>query len=389
MSGRLRELPSYRRLPFRVTGGRGPWLQTDRGPVLDLYGGHCVNTLGLGDPGVGAALARQWEELSFVSNALEHGGRATLLAALEPSLPPGAWQVFATNSGAEANENLLKAAVAATGRPAVAVFDGAFHGRTAGVACLSSRAGAVTPRSPWGVRRLPFGEAAAVAELDEEVACVLLEPIQSLAGVREAPRDFLEALREACDRSGAWLLFDEVQTGNGRLGASWAAQALGVVPDAFATAKGVAGGLPLGLSFFREPAASAFDPGLLGSTFGGAPLALAAAAEVARRVHRPAFLEAVRSLSARLQELLAGLPGVRALRGRGLLLGVELEPPLRAPVLRDALLEAGVLAGTTWDPAVLRLMPPLDLPGEALEPLERAWTAAVSALSSAPPAPIR
>jgi acetylornithine/N-succinyldiaminopimelate aminotransferase len=361
----LHEIDVYPRLPVPVRSARGCELElADGRTVLDLYGGHCVNTLGAGDAGLERVIARQWRTLSFATNLLDHGPRTEFLTALAPTLPARAdgeaWSVFCSNSGAEANENALKLALDATGRSVVVAFAGAFHGRTAAAAAVTDGKKAF-PRAPFDVRRVAFGDVtAARAAIDSDVAAVILEPIQSLAGVVEPPAGFLEALRAACDATGAVLVYDEVQTGSGRLGTSWAAQHFGVVPDVITTAKGAAGGLPIGLTLARERCVRHAKHGTLGSTFGGGPLVLAAAAEVARRTSAPAFLANVRASSAALHA--AALRGpVRAVRGAGLLLGLELEPGFAAASVRDALLARGVLVGTSNDPRVLRLSPPLVL----------------------------
>lgn len=374
----LRELDVYPRLPQGVASATGCELRLDGGrEVLDLYGGHCVNTLGAGDAGLEAVLVAQWRALSFATNLVEHGPRAGFLAAAAPTLPPvpgEGWRVFCSNSGAEANENALKIALEGTGRGVVVAFGGAFHGRTAAAAAVSDvKPGAL--RAPFEVRRVPFGDAAAArAAIDRDVGAVILEPIQSLAGVVEPPEGFLASLRTACDTSGARLVFDEVQTGNGRLGAPWASQHFGVVPDLFTTAKGAAGGLPIGLTFARTEHVGHVRRGALGSTFGGGPLVLAAAAEVARRVAAPGFLENVRRASAALRAAALRGPVVQV-RGAGLLLGLVLAPGLSAPSVRDALLARGVLVGTSDDPRVLRLSPPLVLRPESAERLGRALEA--------------
>ena len=366
----LGEIDVYPRLALPVRSARACELVLEDGrSVLDLYGGHCVNTLGAGDRGLERVLAKQWRKLSFATNLLDHEARAEFLRALAPTLPPLAggetWRVFCSNSGAEANENALKLALDATRRGVVLTFGGAFHGRTAAAAAVTDGKKAF-PRGPFEVRRVPFGDtAAACAAIDGEVAAVILEPIQSLAGVVDPPRGFLEALREACERAGAALVFDEVQTGNGRLGSFWAGQHFGVVPDVFTTAKGAAGGLPIGLTVARERWQRHAQHGTLGSTFGGGPLVLAAAAEVARRVAAPGFLANVRASSAALVAAARRGPVV-AVRGAGLLLGLVLEPGLPAATVRDTLLERGVLVGTSNDPRVLRLSPALTiLPGHA------------------------
>ncbi len=352
----LAEFPAYKRLPLDVAGAQGcEILLRDGSRLLDLYGGHCVNTLGAGDPALGAVIARQWERLSFATNLLDHEPRRQFLAAFEQNLPAGSWQVFCSNSGAEANENALKLALKATGRQRVVAFRGAFHGRTAG-------AGAVTDGKQWcdppfEVARAAWGS---VAEVDDRTAAVILEPIQSLAGVVDPPAGFLAALRAACDAHGALLIYDEVQTGSGRLGAPWAGQHYGVLPDLFTTAKGAGGGLPVGLTVARADAISQVPGNALGSTFGGGPLVLAAAAHVAQRIAAPGFLANVRATSAVLAQS-AGAGPVLRVRGAGLLLGLELQPGVSAARLRDALLGRGILAGTCDDPQVLRLCPPLTL----------------------------
>ena len=354
----LAEFPAYRRLALRPESADGCRLRPASGKeVLDLYGGHCVNTLGAGDPELGAALAAQWRQLSFVTNLLEHGPRAAFLESFAAILPHGGWQVFCSNSGAEANENALKMALLATRRRRIVCFEGAFHGRTAAAAAVSDADSTPFPAAPFEVQRLPFGSCDGI---DERCAAVILEPIQSLAGVIVPPPGFLEALREACHRSGALLIFDEVQTGVGRLGSFWASQHFGVRPDLFTAAKGVASGLPIGITLVREEIAGRVPPGALGSTFGGGPLVLAAAAKVAQRLAAPGFLEGVRAASRVLQGA-ASVGPVRSVRGSGLLLGLVVRAPLTATQVRDALLAGGILTGTSRDAQVLRLTPPLTL----------------------------
>ena len=369
----LAEIDVYPRLPVPVRSAKGCELVLGDGrSVLDLYGGHCVNTLGAGDAGLERVIQRQWKRLSFATNLLDHAPRREFLTALAPTLPMRAdgepWRVFCSNSGAEANENALKLALDATERAVVVAFTGAFHGRTAGAAAVTDGKQAF-PKTPFEVRRVAFGDiAAARAAIDTSVAAVILEPIQSLAGVVDPPSGFLEALRAACERVGAALVFDEVQTGNGRLGSFWAAQHFGVVPDLFTTAKGAAGGLPIGLTIARERFTRHAQHGTLGSTFGGGPLVLAAAAEVARRVAASGFLTHVRVASSALRAAAERGP-VASVRGAGLLLGLVLDEGLAAADVRDALLERGVLVGTSNDPRVLRLSPPLTLQPEQAERL--------------------
>lgn len=373
----LTEIDVYPRLPLPVRSAKGGELELEGGAkVLDLYGGHCVNTLGAGDSGLERVIARQWRKLSFATNLLDHAPRREFLSALAPTLPTRAdgedWSVFCSNSGAEANENALKLALDATQRSAVVAFGGAFHGRTAAAAAVTDGKKAF-PRTPFEVRRVAFGDgAAARLAIDEHVAAVILEPIQSLAGVIDPPAGFLAALRAACDQVGAALIYDEVQTGNGRLGSFWAAQHFGVLPDLITTAKGAAGGLPIGLTIARERFTQHAQHGTLGSTFGGGPLVLAAAAEVARRIAAPGFLANVRAASEALRAAAQHGP-VKNVRGAGLLLGLELEDGVPAASVRDALLARGVLVGTSNDPRVLRLSPPLTFQPAQAERLAHAF----------------
>jgi acetylornithine/succinyldiaminopimelate/putrescine aminotransferase len=362
----LTEWPAYKRIAIDVVSAQGSELTLRDGRrVLDLYGGHCVNTMGAGDAALGDALQQQWRRWSFATNLLDHAPRRDFLEAFEKLLPAGDWSVFVTNSGAEANENALKAALALTARRKVVCFSGAFHGRTAGAALISDTKRAAYPAAPFEVVRVAWNDIpGARAAIDASVGAVILEPIQSLAGVQEPAKGFLSTLRECCDRSGALMIFDEVQTGNGRLGSTWASTHFGVLPDLFTTAKGAAGGYPIGLTIARAKLAAATPEGLMGTTFGGGPLALTAAAHIARCIVAPGFLEHVQRLSAAFKSTCARGPVV-SIRGEGLLLGLVLHSGFKAAAVRDALLAEGVLVGTCDDPSVLRLSPALNLPAEA------------------------
>ena len=372
----LNEWPAYKRIAIDVVSAHGSELVTRDGRiVLDLYGGHCVNTLGAGDVQLGSVLQQQWKNWSFATNLLDHAPRREFLKAFEALLPCGDWSVFVTNSGAEANENALKASLAITGRSKVVSFSGAFHGRTAAAARVSDTKRLAFPASPFEAVRIAWNDLpAAERAIDSSVGAVILEPIQSLAGVQEPAPGFLAGLRARCDASGALLIFDEVQTGNGRLGTFWASQHFNVMPDMFTTAKGAAGGFPIGLSVARADHAAATPEGLMGTTFGGGPLALAAASEVSRRIAAPGFLEHVRQLSAAFRSSCVRGP-VASIRGEGLLLGLVLQPSFKAAAVRDALLAQGVLVGTCDDPNVLRLSPALNLPSDAPKRLAAALDA--------------
>ncbi|RMG47490.1 MAG: aminotransferase class III-fold pyridoxal phosphate-dependent enzyme [Acidobacteria bacterium] len=381
----LSELPVYERLDFRPVRGRGCYLWDAAGRrVLDLYAGHAVALTGHAHPRVATAVAEQAERLLFYSNALPLEPREHLLERLARLAPPELGHLFLVNSGAEANEQALALARRATGRERVVVIEGGFHGRT-----LATLACAGTPRHRELARRAgggalaaltdvcPFGDTRALESLvTDRTAAVLAEPVQGLAGARPLPTEFLCRARELCDAAGAVLVFDEVQSGCGRTGAFTAAQRLGIRPDAITLAKGIASGLPLGVLLVSDRLAEGIGKGDLGSTFGGGPVPCAAAAATLAVLEEERLAERAREIGALIAGAAARLPGVREVRGAGLLLGLVLDRPA-AQVQRE-LLAQGVLAGTSADPSVLRLLPPLVAgegeAGEFLAALERVLT---------------
>ncbi len=345
--------------PFR---GEGVHLVTDRGErVLDFYGGHAVALLGYGHPALIAALDRQARALFFQSNIVPLDVRDRAAEALVRFGPPGLSRAFFVNSGAEANENALRIAFHATGRPRAVAVEGAFHGRTAA-------AGAVTagherwygfPAEPFAVTWVPFDDAAALDRaVTDEVAAVILEPVQGVAGARALSRAFLDTARAAADATGALLIFDEVQCGMGRTGHPFAAQAHGILPDVLTTAKGLGGGFPVGAVLVGETLAAGIGKGDLGTTFGGGPLAMALVEAVIATIETDGLLANVRRLSARLRsECLTG--PVTAVQGMGFLLGLRTVPSAKDVLAR--LRGKGILAGGSADPHVVRLLPPLIL----------------------------
>ncbi len=363
------ELPTYTRWPVALVRGEGSTVWDTSGKsYLDLYGGHAVAATGHCHPEVVRAIREQAGELLFYSNVVAIPVRARAAEAIAAQAPPPLSKVFFVNSGTEANENAMRLARRFTGRQDILSFDGGFHGRTADAI---SATGLVKyrelgrPNVP-GHRFAPFGDlAAAEAALDEHVAAILLEPIQSMAGVITAPASYFQGLRTLCDERGARLIYDEVQTGFGRTGTFFFAGRHGVVPDLVALAKGIGSGFPMGAVLVSEQIAATVKPEDYGTTFGGGPLACAAAEATVRVILEEGLLGNVRAGSQRLRQGLAGLAGVRQVRGEGFLLGVALEKPAR-PV-RAALLERGFLVGGSDLPDVLRLLPPLVLAEEEID----------------------
>ena len=368
-AARSSELPTYTRWPITLVRGAASTVwDADGKSYLDLYGGHAVAATGHAHPEVARAIAEQAGTLLFYSNIVAVPVRTKAADAIAAQAPAPLSKVFFVNSGTEANENAMRLARRATGRTDVVSMHGGFHGRTAdaiSAAGLEKYRKLGEPNVP-GHRLVPFGDlAAAEASVDERVAAVLVEPIQSLAGVATAPAEYFQGLRRLCDATGARLIFDEVQTGFGRTGTFFWSGRHGVVPDLVTLAKGIASGVPMGAVLVSEEIAAGVKPEDYGTTFGGGPLACAAAEATARIILEDRLLENVRRGSARLVEGLSKLPGVREVRGEGFLLGIVLDRPGK-PV-REALLSRGFLVGGSDLPDVLRLLPPLVLTAEEIE----------------------
>ena len=353
----------YAQFPFEVVSGDGAYLNlADGRRLLDLYGGHAVCALGYGHPRLMQAIRRQAGELLFASNAVALRVRARAADKLAQFAPPGLDRVFFVNSGAEANENALRLACKLTARSRVVALEHGFHGRTAA-------AGAVTwgarerwygfPNAPFDVAFAPRDNAAAAAShVDRETAAVILEPIQGLAGAYALSDDFLRAVREACDRQGALLIADEVQCGMGRSGLPFAISHSGVAPDMITAAKSLGAGVPCAALLMREECAAQLGGGDLGTTFGGGPLACAAIEAVLDAMVEEQLPAQAAERERQIRATCVAGP-VTEIEGRGLLLGLKCAGGARQ--VRDDLLAADILAGTSALPQWLRLMPPLNL----------------------------
>ncbi|MER3429120.1 MAG: aspartate aminotransferase family protein [Pyrinomonas sp.] len=369
----LFQVVTYQKFPLTVVRGRGAWVETTDGQrFLDLYGGHAVAATGHCHPHVVAALKEQAERLLFYSNVVYSDVRAQAAEKLVQIAPRPLAKVFFCNSGTEANENAMRMARLATGRERIITFTGSFHGRTAdaiSATFLGKYRDLGRPNVP-GHLCAEFGSIESVERLaDEKVAAILIEPIQSMAGVRMAEPEFYEKLRALCDERGIALIFDEVQTGVGRTGTWFFAgseAAGGVVPDILTLAKALGSGVPVGACLASERIASAIRLNDLGTTFGGGMLAMAAVVATLEAIERDALMENVRRVEAHLRRRLADFSEVKGVRGRGFLLGVEFVSDV-AGRLQKRLLEAHIITGTSSDPRVLRLLPPLCLSESEVE----------------------
>lgn len=354
-------LPAFKHLPIEPVRGDGMHLITRDGRrILDFYGGHAVALLGYGHPRLLEALNRQAETLFFQSNLVPLEVRAQAAERLARFGPPELGRAFFVNSGAEANENALRLAFSRTGRAKVLAIEGSFHGRTAGAAAVTWGAASWYgfPRTPFDVEFLPHGDIEALerALAQGDVAALIAEPIQGMAGAVELGVSYLKAARELTRKHGTWLILDEVQCGMGRSGQPFAAQLYGVTPEVLTTAKGLAGGLPAGALLTSPEISATIQPGELGTTFGGGPLACALISAVIASIESELLLPRVRLLSARIRELCQTGPVVDV-QGAGFLLGLRTTRP--AGAIQKELLAKGILVGTSADPHVVRLLPPL------------------------------
>ncbi len=359
----LWQVPTYAKIPVVLVEGEGSTVVDAEGRrYLDLYGGHAVALVGHRPPRLLGALEAQARRLVFYSNLVYSDVRARAVHLLANLAPEGLRRVFLCNSGAEANETALKIARKHTGRPKVVSMREGFHGRTLGALGATGLASYRDPAYPLppGHVFVPYGDVDALEDaVTDEVAAVLLEPIPSMGGVRVAPDAWFAALRRVCDRTGALLVFDEVQTGFGRTGTLFFGEGVGVRPDLITGAKGVAGGFPAGVVFVREDLAARIRVGEQGTTFGGGPLAAAAIAAVATTIVVDRLPEAAGRVGGLLAGRLREVHGVVAVQGKGLLLGVDLDRPARPVVER--LRASGFLVGGSGRPEQIRLLPPLVL----------------------------
>jgi predicted acetylornithine/succinylornithine family transaminase len=355
------QLNTYAKLPVVAVRGEGIMLYDAEGRAYhDFYCGHAVTLLGHCPPRAVAAIQEQAARLIFYSNMVYNDVRAAYAERLVGVAPEGYGQVFFCNSGAEANETALKLARKFTGRPTIVAMEGAFHGRTMGALTMTDnpkyKAG-YEPLLP-GVEFVPFADLEALAgAMNESVAAVILEPVQSIAGVRMAGAAYYRGLRELCDRWGSLLVFDEIQTGLGRTGTLWAGEHWDVVPDIITLAKAIASGVPMGATLVSSRIAETVHIDEHGSTFGGGPLACAAAAATLDTILDDNLAAHAAAMGNLLKEKLGWLPHVKGVRGMGLLLGLVLDVP--AKIVQTAALEQGIILGTSGDPNVLRVMPPM------------------------------
>jgi acetylornithine/N-succinyldiaminopimelate aminotransferase len=364
---------TYRRGEVDFVRGEGALLwDADGKEYLDFLAGISVCSLGHCHPAVVAAVQEQAGQLMHVSNLFYTEPMARLAERLSQSSLGG--RVFFANSGTEANECAIKVARKHAHRrgisgPEIVSFEGDFHGRSYGALAATPNLARNEALGPMltGFRAVSRNDAGALREaVGERTAAVLIEPIQGEAGIQPISDEALLAARQACDEVGALLILDEIQTGMGRTGSLWAYEQTPVRPDVLTSAKALGGGMPIGACITGPAAADVLEPGDHGSTFAGGPVATAAALAVLDVVDDPALLRRVRELGAELRQGLEGLDGVAATRGRGLMVGVALEPGIDAPAVAADLLQRGLVVNVPA-PSTLRLLPPLLVESSQIE----------------------
>ena len=348
--------------------GKGCVLKDDQGKsYLDFLAGIATNVLGHGHPAVIKAVTKQVSTLAHVSNFFAHPQGLRLASRLQEMTGDSQARIFFCNSGAEANEAALKIS-RRTGRSRIVATQGSFHGRTMGALSMTGQPSKREPFAPLlkGIAHVPYGDLSAMSRaVSKKTAMIIVEPIMGEAGVITPEDGYLAGLREICDRVGALLVFDCVQTGIGRTGQWFGFEHEKVQPDVVTLAKGLGGGLPLGATIAYGRAAQLLQPGDHGTTFGGNPIACAAANAVLDVIESKKLMQSAKVFEKKIKKSLSGLPAVTQVRGRGLLLGIELTTPI-AKQVAAAMLDAGVIVNAANDQTV-RIAPPLIVTAPQIE----------------------
>lgn len=354
----------YPLLPVEPTSASGCTVTaTDGNKYLDLYGGHAVISVGHSHPLYVKRLSEQLSRIGFYSNAVRNPLQDELAEKLGQLSGYGDYSLFLCNSGAEANENALKLASFHNGRKKIIAFTGSFHGRTsAAVAATNDLSINAKLNLQHEIVFLPMNDIEAMEKnIDETCCAVIVEGIQGVAGIVEAENAFLLALREKCTASGTILILDEIQSGCGRTGDYFAHEASGIKADIVTLAKGIGNGFPMG-AVFIGPQFEA-KHGLLGTTFGGNYLACTAAIAVIDILETESLMANAKLVGSFMLRQLKKIPGVKSVRGRGLMIGIELEENC-APVRKRLLEEYRIFTGSSSCKKTMRLLPPLSLSSE-------------------------
>ena len=355
--------------PIAITKALGSHVWDDKGnEYLDMYGGHAVISIGHTHPHWVKRIETQLHAMAFYSNSVIMPIQEELAAALNKISGKQDYQLFLCNSGAEANENALKLASFHTGRKKIIAFSKSFHGRTSLAVAATDNPSIIAPVNETNnIIFLPFNDVEALtacfANQGDEIAGVIIEGIQGVAGIYEATNIFLQTIRTLCDKYGAVYIADSVQCGYGRSGKFFAHDYAGVNADIYSMAKGMGNGFPIGGILIAPHIKAKF--GLLGTTFGGNPLACAAALAVIEVMEKENLMEAANEKGKALMEALKNTKGVKAVRGKGLMIGFEMEAGLED--IRKVLLNDYKIFTGEAKPNVIRLLPSLSISNSAIE----------------------
>ena len=367
---------------IELVSGKGSVVKDANGSTyLDFLAGIATNVLGHAHPAIVKAVSKQISTLGHVSNFYAHPNVLELAERLQKLTGDKSARVFFCNSGAEANEAALKLS-RKTGKYRVVATQEAFHGRTMGALSLTGQPSKRNPFKPLikGIKHVPFGDSSAMKRaITKKTAMVIVEPIMGEAGVIVPPADYLKSLRQYCDNNGALLVFDCVQTGMGRTGDWFGYEYSGIKPDVITLAKGLGGGLPLGAMIALSSASKLFEAGDHGSTFGGNPVATAAALAVISSIEKEKILTHVDEVGAFLLAELALIPGVTEVRGAGLLIGVTLDKPVAKSVVKKCQ-DLGALINAPGD-RTIRLAPALNVSMKQAEKFVTIFTNALKEVS--------
>ena len=363
---------------LELISGKGSSVKASDGIIyLDFLAGIATNVLGHAHPAIAKAVTKQVSTLGHVSNFYAHPNVLELAETLQKMTGDKSARTFFCNSGAEANEAALKLS-RKTGKVRIVATKEAFHGRTMGALSLTGQPSKRNPFKPLikGVKHVPFGDSAAMKRaINKRTAMVIVEPIMGEAGVIVPPGDYLKNLRQYCDDNGALLVFDCVQTGMGRTGDWFGFEYSGIKPDVITLAKGLGGGLPLGAMIALGKASHLFEAGDHGSTFGGNPIATAAALAVIKSIEKEKILKNVNVISEYLLTEIALIEGVQEVRGAGLLIGATLDKPVAKKVVKRSQ-ELGLLINAPGE-SIIRIAPALNISMKQAEKFVAIFTQAV------------
>ncbi len=363
------QLPTYEKLPLVITRGKGAYVWDEKGrKYLDFYGGHAVALIGHCHPELIKAVSTQLKSLIFYSNVIYNKQRALAAKQLVTSAGKTFSSVFFCNSGSEANETALKLAKKFTGKDGIISFSESFHGRTLGSLSVTGfdkykkHVGSLMPNVTFA----KLGDIESVKKaITNDIAAIILEPIQSIAGIYEADPRFYKEVKAICIQHKIVLIFDEVQTGLGRTGKMFYGEHVDVVPDLITLAKGLAGGLPAGAVLINIDIAKSVQIGDQGSTFGGGPVICSAITATLEIIKKENLIKNAGKNGELLKQKISTIKHVLSVRGKGLLLGIVLNVP--ALQVQKKLLEKGVLTGTSSNSQVLRIMPPINITNKEID----------------------